>query len=137
MDNLAYSHWDQDELPYVHPLLAEALAITIRANKRDARQASMIDVAESWLRLGQFDRDRSDFIDAEKELTEALNLLRPYYKLDKNNLESVRAYKLLIESLNAMADFKMQTHKLGDAQGLHDEVAVLKKVKLDYHPEPQ
>ncbi len=134
---LAYSHWDQDEIPQVRPLLAQALTITINANKRDARQASLIDVGESWLRLGQFDRDRSAYPYAEKELNTALSILRGYSKVDKSNPESVRAYKLLIECLNAFADYKTQVHQDAEARHFRDEVAVLKKVKLDYHPEPQ
>ncbi len=134
---LAYSHWDQDEIVYVRPLLAQALAITINANKRDARQASALDVAESWLRLGQCDRDRSAYADADKELGTALSILRAYSKLDKNDPESARGYKLLIECLNATADYKVQVHKDAEALVLRNQVAAMKKVKLDYQPLPQ
>lgn len=131
---LAYSHWQQDEVSEVRPLLTEALDIKIKVNERNRTAASPIDVAESWLRLGQFDRDRSNFAEAEKELSIALNDLHKYRKLDKTNNNSVRAYKLLIEALNAMADYKAQIHKETEASVLRDEVAALKKVKLDYHP---
>ena len=47
----------------------------------------------------------------------------------------MRAYKLLTEALNAMADYKAQIHKEAEAVALRNEVAVLKKVKLDYHPD--
>jgi hypothetical protein len=33
-----------------------------------------------------------------------------------------------------MADYKAQIHKETEASVLRDEVAALKKVKLDYHP---
>lgn len=132
---LAYSHWQQDEVSQVRPLLAEALAIKIKVNKRSQTQTSNIDEGEAWLRLGQFDRDRSKFNDAENELSKALNILHEYKKLDKDNNNSVRAYKLLTEALNAMADYKAQTHKEAEAVALRDEVAVLKRVKLDYHPD--
>jgi serine/threonine protein kinase len=132
---LAYSHWQQDEVSQVRPLLAEALAIKIKVNERSKSQASNIDEGEAWLRLGQFDRDRSKFDEAEKELSKALSILHEYKKLDKNSNNSVRAYKLLTEALNAMADYKAQTHKEAEAVALRDEVAVLKRVKLDYHPD--
>lgn len=132
---LAYSHWQQDEVSQVRPLLAEALAIKIKVNERSKTQTSNIDEGEAWLRLGQFDRDRSKFDEAEKELSKALSILHEYKKLDKNNNNSVRAYKLLTEALNAMADYKAQTHKEAEAVALRDEVAVLKRVKLDYHPD--
>lgn len=132
---LAYSHWQQDEVSEIRPLLAEALAIKIKVNERSGTRNSNIDEGEAWLRLGQFDRDRSKFDQAEKELSKALSILHEYKKLDKNNNNSVRAYKLLIEALNAMADYKAQTHKEAEAVALRDEVAVLKKVKLDYHPD--
>ncbi len=132
---LAYSHWQQDEVSQVRPLLAEALAIKTKVNERSKSETSPIDEAESWLRLGQFDRDRSQFTQAERELETALKKLRKYNKLDKSNNNSVRAYKLLIESLNAMADYKGQVGKEAEAIALRQEVAALKKVKLDYHPD--
>lgn len=132
---LAYSHWQQDEVSQVRPLLTEALAIKMKVNERNKTQISNIDEGEAWLRLGQFDRDRSKFDEAERELSKALTILHEYKKLDKNNNNSVRAYKLLTEALNAMADYKAQTHKEAEAVALRDEVAVLKKVKLDYHPD--
>jgi serine/threonine protein kinase len=131
---LAYSHWQQDEVSEVRPLLSEALAIRIKVNERSKSQTSNLDEGEAWLRLGQFDRDRSKFAEAEPELEKALKILHQYKKLDKSNNNSVRAYKLLIEALNAMADYKAQIHKETEAAVLRDEVAVLKKVKLDYHP---
>lgn len=132
---LAYSHWQQDEVSQVRPLLEEALAIKIKVNERNKTQTSSLDEGEAWLRLGQFDRDRSKFAEAEKELEKALQILHQQKKLDKTNNNSVRAYKLLIEALNAMADYKAQIHKEAEATALRDEVAVLKKVKLDYHPD--
>ncbi len=132
---LAYSHWQQDEVSQVRPLLKEALSIRIKVNERSKSQTSNLDEGEAWLRLGQFDRDRSKFAEAEKELEKALNILHQYKKLDKSNNNSVRAYKLLIEALNAMADYKAQIHKETEAAVLRDEVAALKKVKLDYHPD--
>ncbi|CAN5239614.1 hypothetical protein BH11CYA1_BH11CYA1_04810 [soil metagenome] len=132
---LAYSHWQQDEVSQVRPLLKEALDIKIKVNSRNKTESSTIDEAEAWLRLGQFDRDRSKFVDADKELSNAIDILHKYSKVDKSKNNSIRAYKLLIESLNAMADYKGQTHKEEEAAALRNEVAVLKKIKLDYHPD--
>lgn len=132
---LAYSHWQQDEVNQVRPLLSEALAIKIKVNERNKTQTSNLDEGEAWLRLGQFDRDRSKFDEAEKELSKALSIFHQYKKLNKNNNSSVRAYKLLTETLNAMADYKAQIHKEAEAAALRDEVAELKKIKLDYHPD--
>ena len=47
----------------------------------------------------------------------------------------MRAYKLLIEALNAMADYKAQIQKEDEAAALRKEVTLMKRVRLDYHPD--
>lgn len=129
---LAYCHLKQDEFMEARPLLAQALKITRQAARHQA--ASDLDIAEACMRLGQFDRDRSAFSEAESELSEALKILRPYKKLDRASQESVRGYKLLTECLNGLADYKVQVNDNAAADRFRDEANELKKQKIDYHP---
>lgn len=134
---LAYSHWQQDEISFIRPLLNEALTININCRKRDKGPASLIAEAQSWLRLGQFDRDRSNFADAERELNTALAYLKQFRKLDRSRDDSVHGYELLKETYNALADLMTQKKNTELAMAYRKEVVDMKKAKVDYHPEPE
>lgn len=130
---LANCHIQQDEFVEARPLLVRAL--TLERNAAKAGKTTELSVAEASMRLGQFDRDRSAFSDAEKELKDALEILRKYDKLDRKSNVSIRGYRLLTECLNGLADYAAQINDNKTAQSYRKQAELLKKQKIDYHPE--
>lgn len=91
-------------LPEVRPLLVDVLRIREQAPNPDSPQASK-NLVKALLRIGQFDRDQSNFKDAKSELQRGLELVEA--KLPSELL-------LRIEALNSYGDMLRQT---GDQDG--------------------
>ncbi|MBS1991561.1 MAG: serine/threonine protein kinase [Cyanobacteria bacterium SZAS LIN-3] len=109
--DLAESHVNQDEFTEARPLFKKSLEIYCQARTNNRGTVDELDEAKAWLRIGQFDRDRSFFREADTELTTAYNLLKPYGEEKKASEKNGRGIKLLIECLNALADYSDQTAK--------------------------
>ncbi|HEY9772840.1 MAG TPA: protein kinase [Planktothrix sp.] len=71
---------------------------------------------KALLRLGEFERDQSDFEAADKDLKRGLDLAGKAYNKNKNNAD------LLIEAYNSYADYLKQTHKIAES-GKYFELA--------------
>ncbi|GAH54199.1 unnamed protein product, partial [marine sediment metagenome] len=94
----------QQRLTEVRPLLLQALAI--RKQAPNSQNPEVIrKLVKAYLKLGQFDRDQSNFTDSEQELKAALDLTES--KLAQDN-------ELLSEALNSYGDLLRQK---GDTAG--------------------
>lgn len=98
----------QQKFEEIRPLLVSALNIRKSQPEQDNPAVLKVTVA-AMLRLGQFDRDQSNFGPAEKELSEAKALVESKLADDK---------VLLMESLNSYADLLRQTGKLEESKKL-------------------
>lgn len=132
---LAYCHWQQDELDQVGPLLRNALTIVQMARKDKRNDVDQIDEAQQLLRLGQFDRDRSNFKEARAELEGALAIFRTYDNEAAKTQRDMEGKKCLVESLNALSDLERQENNLQRANELKEEAQKLRSKKLhDFEP---
>ncbi|HNB18570.1 MAG TPA: hypothetical protein PLC15_24505, partial [Candidatus Obscuribacter sp.] len=134
---LAICHWQRDEVETVGPLLKESLQIMKRASDNHKPGLRPLDLAEAWLRLGQFDRDRSLFADAEKELDTAISLTESYEKRepranDTRELKEIgKGRRMLTEVLNAKADLEGQQKNLKEAELLRERAAKIKQLPTE------
>lgn len=134
---LAICHWQRDEVETVGPLLKESLQIMKRASDNHKPGLRPLDLAEAWLRLGQFDRDRSLFDDAEKELDTAISLTESYEKRepranDTRELKEIgKGRRMLTEVLNAKADLEGQQKNLKEAELLRERAAKIKQLPTE------
>lgn len=94
----------QQRLTEVRPLLLDALKIRKQAPDADSPDATRKTI-KAYLKLGQFDRDQSDFKNAREELKTGLDLVEKKMPDDK---------ELLAEALNSYGDLLRQE---GDAAG--------------------
>ncbi|HNG75301.1 MAG TPA: hypothetical protein PLY72_12630, partial [Candidatus Obscuribacter sp.] len=130
-------HWQRDEVETVGPLLKESLQIMKRASDNHKPGLRPLDLAEAWLRLGQFDRDRSLFADAEKELDTAISLTESYEKRepranDTRELKEIgKGRRMLTEVLNAKADLEGQQKNLKEAELLRERAAKIKQLPTE------
>ncbi|MBU6454223.1 MAG: serine/threonine-protein kinase [Cyanobacteria bacterium REEB67] len=127
--DLAECHVNQDEFTEARPLFKQSLEIYTLAHKNGRNNVQTLDVAKAWLRIGQFDRDRSIFKEADKELKQAYEMLRPYGQKNPPAEEPERGLKLLIECLNALSDYSDQTNNAADAKRYRLEATVAKKLR--------
>lgn len=101
----------QQRLPEVRPLLVESLKIRKEgADMSNIR--SLRPLVKAYLKLGQFDRDQSNFKDAGEELTTALDLARK--KMPKD-------YEIMFEALNSYGDYLRQTGKKAESDLIFEE----------------
>lgn len=134
---LAICHWQRDEVETVGPLLKESLKIMQKAVDNHKPGVRPLDLAEAWLRLGQFDRDRSLFDDAEKELDTAISLTESYEKRepranDTRELKEIgKGRRMLTEVLNAKADLEGQQKNLKEAELLRERAAKIKQLPTE------
>lgn len=134
---LAVCHWQRDELETVGPLLKDSLKIMQQALDNHKPGARPLDLAEAWLRLGQFDRDRSLFADAEKELDTAISMTENYEKRepranDVRELKEIgKGRRMLTEILNAKADLEGQKKNLKEAEQLRERAAKIKQLPTE------
>ncbi len=96
----------QQRLTEVRPLLQDALKIRKQAADLKSPEAKR-KLARAYLRLGQFDRDQSNFKDAENELVEGKKMAESMKPLDPD---------LLTEALNSYADLLRQTGRKEEAE---------------------
>lgn len=114
---LAVCYELQQRLQEVRPLLVESLKI--RKEGADMKSPRSIrPLIKSYLKLGQFDRDQSNFEDAQKELSTGLELVRT--KLPRDN-------DLMSEALNSYGDLLRQTGKKAEAEACFAEARKLGK----------
>jgi tRNA A-37 threonylcarbamoyl transferase component Bud32/tetratricopeptide (TPR) repeat protein len=103
----------QQKMPQVRPLLLEALDIYRRiVNNPKSRPHAKKALIRCYLKLGQFDRDQSNFEDSKGELEEAFELTERYFGKDNN---------LMAESLNSYADLMRQMGAKDDYKQLSDQ----------------
>ena len=76
--DLAECHVEQDEFDEARPLFKKSLDTYLLAYKNHRENVRDLDVATAWMRIGQFDRDRSNFKDGGVELINAYNMLKKY-----------------------------------------------------------
>ena len=129
---LALCHWQQDELEYVGPLLKQSLEIIREARTHNSPDVDEIDECETWLKLGQFDRDRGVFNEGREELQKAIELVNPYKtkNASKNapgHDKVVQGKRLLAESINALSDLERQDGQPAQAEKLRLEAIEIKK----------
>ena len=129
---LALCHWQQDELDYVGPLLKQSLEIIREARTHNSPDVDEIDECETWLKLGQFDRDRGVFNEGREELQKAIELVNPYKtkNASKNapgHDKVVQGKRLLAESINALSDLERQDGQPAQAEKLRLEAIEIKK----------
>jgi eukaryotic-like serine/threonine-protein kinase len=93
--------------PEVRPLLVNALEIRLKAEGD-----TDVSTVRALLKLGQFDRDQTNFDLAEGELKKALEIVRKEHSNDK---------PLLIACLNSYADFLRQSGNKEEATKLFTE----------------
>jgi tetratricopeptide (TPR) repeat protein len=99
----------------VRPLLVSALEMR-RALPDQGSTTVKRQVAESLLRLGQFDRDQSNFKEAHSELSAALEMVRKDFASDKDFMR---------EALQSYADLLRQTGKLEESKRISREATDL------------
>ncbi len=101
----------QQRLPEVRPLLVESLKIRKEgADMTNVR--SLRPLIKAYLKLGQFDRDQSNFKDAGEELRTGLDLART--KMPKD-------YEIMFEALNSYGDYLRQTGKKAESDLIFEE----------------
>ena len=127
--DLAKCHVSQDEFDQAKPLFRKALEIYTKVRGDSNDWDKNIDVAHAMLKLGQFDRDRSNFKEAGPELLKARDLLKRYGNATKDNYKRHRGAKLLVECLNALADYSDQTGNAANSKKYRDEAAAAKKLR--------
>ena len=88
----------QQRLPEVRQPLSEALSIRKIAAITSSPD-SLKRLIRAQLNIGQFDRDQSNFADADSELKEALRLTKTHFSANK---------ALLAECFNSYADCRRQ-----------------------------
>ncbi len=94
----------QQRLTEVRPLLVDALKIRKQAPDPESHEA-ILKTIKAYLKLGQFDRDQSDFKNSQEELKTGLELAEKKAPDDK---------ELLAEALNSYGDLLRQQ---GDTAG--------------------
>jgi serine/threonine protein kinase/tetratricopeptide (TPR) repeat protein len=93
-------------LSEVRPLLVDALKIRRATNIVSSAQSNRL-LIRSLLRLGQFDRDQSEFESSKPELSEALKLTEKLFGKDNAlMLECLNSYSDLMRQMGCEADFK-------------------------------
>ena len=98
----------QQRLDEVRTFLVDALNIR-QTNATDGTPGALRERIKAGLKLGQFDRDQSDFGRSEPELAEALKLAEKHFPQDR---------ALMAECLNSYADQKRQTGKAAEYEAL-------------------
>ncbi|HEY9871554.1 MAG TPA: protein kinase [Candidatus Obscuribacterales bacterium] len=101
----------KQELPEVRPLLLSALTIRRSLPNQESRAVKRL-VLQSMLKLGQFDRDQSNFKDARTELLSVLEQVRREFPQDR---------ELMRESLQSYADLLRQTGEIEEFQKVQQE----------------
>jgi len=127
--DLAESHVSQDEFDVARPLFKKSLEIYRQAREHSKGQVSDLDVAKTWLRIGQFDRDRSNFKDGGVELNNAYNILKTFGSEKNAGLYNGQGIKFLIESLNALADYSDQINNASEAKKYRQEAIKVKDLR--------
>ncbi len=127
--DLAASHVSQDEFDEARPLFKKALAIYLKAKANKSARVKDLDLARIWLGVGQFDRDRSNFADADVELTTAYNILKNYGTPKTAPTSGGAGIKMLIECLNGLADYSDQTAKVEDGKKYRHEAQAMKDLR--------
>lgn len=94
----------EQRLSEVRPLLLDALKIREQAPDSESPQA-VKRLVKAYLRLGQFDRDQSNFIESKKELSKGLEIAERKLPHDAG---------IMSEALNSYADLLRQ---MQDTQG--------------------
>jgi tRNA A-37 threonylcarbamoyl transferase component Bud32 len=89
----------QQRLTKVRPLLADSLEIHQRIEERDKTTFARRELINSWLKLGQFDRNQSYFLDSQLELETALDLTKKWFGTDNT---------LMAEAYNGLQDLARQ-----------------------------
>jgi tRNA A-37 threonylcarbamoyl transferase component Bud32 len=101
----------QQRLPEVRPLLVESLKIRKEgADMHNVR--SLRPLVKAYLKLGQFDRDQSNFKESGEELKAALDLARE--KMPKD-------FEIMYEALNSYGDYLRQTGKKAESEAIFEE----------------
>lgn len=101
----------QQRLPEVRPLLVDSLKIRKEgADMNNVR--SLRPLIKAYLKLGQFDRDQSNFKDAGEELKTGLDLARE--KMPKD-------FEIMFEALNSYGDYLRQTGKKAESELIFQE----------------
>jgi serine/threonine protein kinase/tetratricopeptide (TPR) repeat protein len=90
----------QQRLPEVRPLLAQALKIRQDAPDLAQNPRSQRNLVKAYLKLGQFDRDQSNFKESREELWKGLQLAQSKFSYDN---------ELMAEALNSYGDLLRQT----------------------------
>jgi serine/threonine protein kinase len=106
--HLAECYLLQQRLPEVRPLLIQSLKTRQEAPDLDSNPQSQRNLARAYLKLGQFDRDQSNFKDSKEELWKGLQLVQSKFAHDG---------ELKTEALNSYGDLLRQT---GDAAGARE-----------------
>jgi tetratricopeptide (TPR) repeat protein len=127
--DLAESHVSQDEFDEARQFFKNSLAMFCKARANNRIGVTDLDVAKIWLRIGQFDRDRSDFKDSETELNTAFNMLKGYSSETLAVQDDGRGIKLLIECDYALADYAKQTKDLAAAKKYRMQAQAMKELK--------
>jgi serine/threonine-protein kinase len=123
---LAECHIQQGEFDEVRPLLQKAKEILTAAVDRKVAGADKISLASAWLKLGQFDRDRSNYASSQAELKEAFTILQNYKTLDPKVPDNLKGHQVYIECLYAQADLTDQQGMKEEAKKLLEEAKALK-----------
>ncbi len=127
--DLAEGHVSQDEFTEARPLFKQSLDIFCRARAHNKGRVSDLDLARIWLRIGQFDRDRSNFKDAGTELTTAYNMLKSYGNEKTATQNGGKGITLLVECLNGLADYSDQISNKDDSQKYRQEAMAMKQLR--------
>ena len=105
--NLAECLLLQQRLGEVRPLLLQALNIREKAPDLEQNPHSQKKLIKAYLKLGQFDRDQSNFKESKKELEKGIELITA--KLPKDN-------ELQAEAYNGYGDLLRQTNDAAGAK---------------------
>jgi tetratricopeptide (TPR) repeat protein len=103
---LATCLMERQELPEVRPLLLSALEIRRSLPNQQSRSVKRL-VLQSMLKLGQFDRDQSNFQQARTELVSVLEQVRKEFPQDRELMrESLQSYADLLRQTGEIEEFK-------------------------------
>lgn len=111
----------QQKLTAVRPLLQDALKIR-QEQFDEAHQDSIKKLIQSYLKIGQFDRDQSDYAESKQSLETAMSMTKKYFSKD-NTLKS--------ECLNSYAELLRQTGHKEEAKAMFAEASTLNQAQDD------
>lgn len=124
----------QQRLPEVRPLLVEALKIRQQVPDMAHNPQAERNLVRSYLRLGQFDRDQSNFKEAKDELFKGLELTKSRFPEDKELL--AEAYYSYGDLMKQTGNGKAAKEYLEKAEGISSVMPRHAKVLKRTEPRP-